>query len=54
VGTNTVVSTEVSAEDFRALYCWVGRAGKLTAYLLAKTVEQGVSKYLMEVNSKLV
>ena len=53
VGTNTVVSTEVSEEDFPgAIIVGLGEPGKLTAYLLAKTVEQGVSKYLMEVNSK--
>ena len=53
IGTNTVVSTEVSNEDFPgAIIVGLGEPGKLTTYLLAKTVEQGVSKYLMEMNSK--
>ena len=53
IGTNTVVSTDPDDNDFPGtIIVGLGEPGQLTSYLLTQTVEQGVSKYLLNVNSK--
>jgi tetratricopeptide (TPR) repeat protein len=52
IGTNTVVSTSNRDGDFPgAIIVGLGAPGTLTAYLLTKSVTQGVAKYLLNVNS---
>ncbi|MEO8473604.1 MAG: CHAT domain-containing protein [Chryseolinea sp.] len=51
IGTNEVLIS--SGEDFEgAIIVGLGDVGCLTSYLLAKTIEQGASKYLIQMNSK--
>lgn len=51
IGTNTViVSGEGSAKG--AIIVGLDSAGTLTSFQLTQTVEQGVSKYLLELNSR--
>jgi hypothetical protein len=53
IGTNTVVSTDPADSNFAGtIIVGLGEPGNLTSYLLSKTVEQGISKYLLNVNSK--
>ena len=53
IGTNTIIATDPADDDFPgAIIVGLGEPGKLTSFLLAKTVEQGVSKYLLDINSK--
>jgi CHAT domain-containing protein len=51
IGTNEVVVT--SQKDFNgAIIVGLGEPGALTAFQLSLSVEQGVSKYLLQLNSK--
>lgn len=53
IGSNTVVSTDPAIIRFPgAIIVGMGEPGRLTSYELAKTVEQGIAKYLLNVNSK--
>jgi hypothetical protein len=53
IGTNTIIATDLADDDFPgAIIVGLGEPGKLTSYLLSKTVEQGVSKHLLDMNSK--
>ncbi len=53
IGTNTIIVTDPADHDFAgAIIVGLGEPGKLTSFLLSKTVEQGVSKYLLDINSK--
>lgn len=55
VGTNTIVSSDPQEDSFPgAIIVGLGEIGKLTSYLLSKTIEQGISKYLLNLNSKPV
>jgi len=51
IGTNEVIITH--QKDFNgAIVVGLGDPGRLTAYQLTQSVEQGVAKYLLNVNSK--
>jgi CHAT domain-containing protein/pimeloyl-ACP methyl ester carboxylesterase len=53
IGTNTFVST--SSDEFKgAIIVGLGEPGELTAYNLSKTVGQGVTKYLIDLNSTVI
>ena len=53
IGTNTIIATDMAEQNFRgAIIAGLGEPGKLTSYLLTKTVEQAVCKYLLNMNSK--
>jgi len=53
IGTNTVVSTDTADSNFSGtIIVGLGEPGNLTSYLLTKTVEQGVAKYLLNISSK--
>jgi hypothetical protein len=54
IGTNTIVSTNSESDFPGAIIVGLGEPGDLTSYLLTQTVEQGVSKYLLNVNSRPV
>src|SRR5215204_1449020 len=55
IGSNTVISTDPGESDFPgAIIVGLGEPGGLTSYLLTQTVEQGVSKYLLNINSRPV
>jgi CHAT domain-containing protein len=51
IGTNEVLLS--MEQDFKgAVIIGLGKLGELTAFQLTKSVEQGVSKYLIQLNSK--
>jgi tetratricopeptide (TPR) repeat protein len=53
VGTHTVIETEPENTDFPgAIIVGLGEPGTLSSYLLTNSVEQGVAKYLLDINSK--
>lgn len=53
IGTNTFISTVNN--DFKgAIIVGLGEPGELTAYNLSKTVGQGVTKYLIDLNSAVI
>jgi CHAT domain-containing protein/glutaredoxin 2 len=53
IGTNTFIST--ANDDFKgAIIVGLGEPGKLTAYNLTKTVGQGVTKYLIDLNNDVI
>lgn len=53
IGTNTIIVTDTGDDDFSGtIIVGLGEPGKLTPFLLCKTVEQGVSKYLLDINGK--
>ncbi|WP_460553290.1 DUF7379 domain-containing protein [Ferruginibacter profundus] len=53
IGTNTIIVTDPVENDFPGtIVVGLGEPGKLTAFLLTKTVEQGVAKYLLDINGK--
>lgn len=53
IGTNTFISTV--NDDFKgAIIVGLGEPGELTAYNLSKTVGQGVTKYLIDLNSEVI
>ncbi|RYY25416.1 MAG: CHAT domain-containing protein, partial [Chitinophagaceae bacterium] len=52
IGTNTVILPTFQKGDFPGVVIvGLGEAGSLTSYLLTKTVEQGVMKYLLNINN---
>jgi hypothetical protein len=52
IGTNTVVSISNKQGEFPGtIIVGLGAPGTLTAYLLTKSIAQGVAKYLLNVNS---
>lgn len=52
IGTNSVIATNSGDYDFAgAIIIGLGDPGTLTAFLLTKTVEQGVAKYLLHINN---
>ncbi|MES2134584.1 MAG: CHAT domain-containing protein [Bacteroidota bacterium] len=53
IGTNTFIDT--GDDEFKgAIIVGLGEPGTLTAYNLSKTVEQGVTRYLIDLNSEMV
>ncbi len=53
IGSNTIVIADKEEQDFKgAMIIGLGEPGTLTSYLLTKTVEQGICKYLLNINSK--
>lgn len=53
IGTNTFISTV--NDDFKgAIIVGLGEPGELTAYNLSKTVGQGITKYLIDLNSEVI
>jgi hypothetical protein len=52
IGTNTVVSISNKQGEFPGtIIVGLGAPGTLTAYLLTKSIAQGVAKYLLNINS---
>jgi pimeloyl-ACP methyl ester carboxylesterase/tetratricopeptide (TPR) repeat protein len=52
IGTNSLVLNNAGEYDFAgAIIVGLGDPGSLTGYLLTKTVEQGIAKYLLHINN---
>ncbi|HTL09238.1 MAG TPA: CHAT domain-containing protein, partial [Chitinophagaceae bacterium] len=53
IGTSAAIVTNPEITDFPgALIVGLGEPGSLTAFLLTQTIEQAISKYLLDVNNK--
>lgn len=53
IGTSAAMTTSIDDSDFPgALVVGLGEPGTLTVYLLTQTVEQAVSKYLLDMNNQ--